>query len=192
VLQGAFRRGEGECIDAVIWVCDLRGFTTLVDGAPIHEVLPTLDRYFECVADPIAARGGEVLKFIGDAVLAIFVDATRPQQALDAVTDSFAALDRLNAEQAASGRPSLSFGVALHVGAVTYGNIGGTGRLDFTVIGKAVNEVTRVESLCKTLGCRLLLTDAFARACGRADLRSLGRHPLRGVTEAPELFTLDL
>ena len=75
VLDGAFRRGEGERIDAVIWTCDLRGFTTLVDASAIEEVLPTLDRYFECVADPIAARGGEVLKFIGDAVLAIFVDA---------------------------------------------------------------------------------------------------------------------
>lgn len=212
VLAGAFRRGEGEPIDAVIWSCDLRGFTTMVDGASMAEVLPTLDRYFECVADPIAAHGGEVLKFIGDAVLGIFVApppgelsaASMPpcRASLLAVRDAFDALAKLNAERAEQGRAALNFGVALHVGTVTYGNIGATGRLDFTVIGRAVNEVTRVESLCKVLGRRLIVTETFARAlaggkavaearCGEEALVSLGRHPLRGVSHELELFTLD-
>lgn len=201
VLDGQFRRGEGRPIEAVIWSCDLRGFTTLVDTTEIGEVLQTLDAYFECVADPIAANGGEVLKFIGDAVLAIF---TRERGSADmheasaaavrAAEEAFDALAQLNATRAERGQAALQFGVALHRGLVTYGNIGAHGRLDFTVIGPAVNEVTRVESLCKEVDCPLLLTAAFAKACDaplEAQLRSLGHHALHGVAEPVELFTLD-
>ena len=196
VLAGRFRRGEGQPIEAVIWSCDLRGFTSLVDSTEIGEVLRTLDAYFECVADPIAAQGGEVLKFIGDAVLGIFTGPMHEacSAALHAAQEAFAALETLNEARAERGQAPLRFGVALHRGVVTYGNIGAHERLDFTVIGPAVNEVTRVESLCKQLDCSLLLTAAFARACAppqREQLRSLGQHPLRGVAEPVELFTLD-
>ena len=195
VLAGAFRRGGGERINAVIWTCDLRGFTSLVDRTPIDDVLETLNRFFEVVADPIADQGGEVLKFIGDAVLGIFPCEPGGQEqactrALSAATTAFASLATVNQALAAAGRAPLHFGVALHVGEVTYGNVGATGRLDFTVIGKAVNEVTRVEALCKRLQRQLLLTADFARASGRDDLISLGRHELRGVSEPAELFTV--
>jgi adenylate cyclase len=185
VLAGAFRRGQGEQIRAVIWICDVRGFTTWVDGAPVGEVLPQLDAHFERVARPITDGGGEILKFIGDALLAIFPIGDDQS---DACRRALAAADLALAAVAADGR--LGMGIGLHLGDVVYGNIGASDRLDFTVIGGAVNEVSRVESLCKELEVPLLCTAAFARALGGAQLKSLGRHGLRGVAEPAELFTL--
>ncbi len=198
VLDGQFRLGQGRPIEAAIWSCDLRGFTALVDTVEIDEVLSTLNEYFECVTGPIANHGGEVLKFIGDAVLAIFTGADEAEHgrcaaALAAAQEAFAALDALSERRVERGLRPLAFGLALHHGVVTYGNIGARDRLDFTVIGPAVNEVTRVESLCKSTGYRLLLTSAFVEACdgsARARLRGVGRHALRGVAEPVQLYTL--
>jgi adenylate cyclase len=193
VAAGEFRRGTGESISAAIWFCDLRGFTTLGDSMAPRELVGVLDNYFECIAGPIEGRGGEILKFIGDAALAIFpVGSDGPagpvQRALAAAEH---ALDSLGAWSAADvTRPKLKMGVALHLGDVHYGNIGGRHRLDFTVIGGAVNEVCRVESLCKTLHSSLLMTSAFSHALGRTDTVVLGSHVLRGVSEPQEILTL--
>ncbi|HET7757618.1 MAG TPA: adenylate/guanylate cyclase domain-containing protein, partial [Steroidobacteraceae bacterium] len=180
VLTGAFKRGTGETLKAVIWFCDLRGFTSLVDSRPVNDVIPLLNRYFETMAAPVEDAGGEILKFIGDAMLAVFhVDergaAPRCEQALGAATAALDALAKLSRDEPAP----LKAGIALHVGEVMYGNIGARTRLDFTVIGPAVNEASRVESLCKELGAPLLVTGAFQRAAGQLPLLSLGRHALR-------------
>lgn len=193
VLSGAFKRGTGEVLEAVLWYCDMRGFTSLVDTRPMAEVIPLLNRYFEVMAGAVEDAGGEVLKFIGDAMLAVFhVDERGPgepcRRALDAATVAIDALDGLSGEK--SGTPAIRSGIALHVGQVMYGNIGARARLDFTVIGPAVNETARVESLCKELGAPLLVTDAFRRASGAPALVSLGEHTLRGVASPVELHTL--
>jgi adenylate cyclase len=185
VMAGQFRRGRSTAINAVIWFCDLRGFTSLSDRLPAPELVATLDRYFECVAAPIEEFGGEVLKFVGDAVLAVFPCRRSPAKAAagawKAAHKALGALDQL---------APLKMGIALHIGEVLYGNIGGRSRLDFTVIGPAVNEASRVEGLCKSLGMPLLATSAFVAALGsRAEVRSLGFQTLRGVSRQTELFT---
>ncbi len=185
VMAGQFRRGRSTAINAVIWFCDLRGFTSLSDRLPASELVATLDRYFECVAAPIEEFGGEVLKFVGDAVLAVFPCGGAPAKAAagawNAAHKALGALGQL---------APLKMGIALHVGEVLYGNIGGRSRLDFTVIGPAVNEASRVEGLCKTLGTPLLATGAFVAILGsRAEVRSLGLQTLRGVSRQTELFT---
>ncbi len=192
VLAGQFKRGGGESLRAAIWTCDLRGFTAMADRLPATEVVATLDRFFERVAGPIDSYGGEVLKFIGDAVLAIFpIGADDPapvcRQALAAARTALAGITELNRER---GGRLLELGIALHVGDVMYGNIGARERLDFTAIGAAVNEVCRVESLCKSLGVPILITSAFVAACPDPGWRTLGRHTLRGVREPQELYTL--
>jgi adenylate cyclase len=192
VLTGAFRRGGGELVEAVIWYCDLRGFTTLVDARPVADVVPILDRYFESVAGPVSDNGGEILKFIGDAMLAVFrIEPNMPTdepcaRALAAAETALAALGELNATLGTS----LTIGVALHVGEVMYGNIGARDRLDFTVIGRAVNEACRVEALCKELRVALLVTSSFAAAHPASGVVSLGDYTLRGVARPHELFTL--
>lgn len=190
VLAGSFLRGTGERIHAAVWFCDMRGFTTMADKKPAQEVVKVLDRFFECVAGPIGPLGGEVLKFIGDAVLAIFPVRNGAVQeacerALSAANAAVAAVAKLNSE---GGEPSVDMGVGLHVGEVMYGNIGARDRLDFTVIGSVVNEVCRVESLCRTLGSPILMTAAFARHCSGAAVESRGVHTLKGVLEPQEIF----
>jgi adenylate cyclase len=185
VMAGQFRRGRSTAIKAVIWFCDLRGFTALGDRLPAAELVATLDRYFELVAAPIEEHGGEVLKFVGDAVLAVFPCAGQPAKAAagawSAARKVLSGLDQL---------APLKMGIALHVGEVLYGNIGGRSRLDFTVIGPAVNEASRVEALCKELGTPLLVTGAFVDVLGSPEqVRSLGLQTLRGVSRQTELFT---
>ena len=201
VLSGAITRGSGESIRAVIWICDLRGFTRLTDSAPRHEVIALLNDYFEIVADAVTAEGGEVLKFIGDAMLAIFDigdklgagrdgDAGEPcRAALKAARAAVAAMAARNLERAASGVRRIDFGLALHLGEVTYGNIGARDRLDFTVIGPAVNHAARLEKLAAELGRNVVTSASFAAAVAEP-LVSLGLHPLRGVSQCQEVFTL--
>lgn len=194
VLAGEVRRGHGVATEAAIWTCDLRGFTAMSDATPASEVVATLDAYFEAVAGPIADHGGEVLKFIGDAVLAIFpvAEGARGEacaRALDAARGALAAMEALNAAREQEAKPRLGIGLALHVGEVMFGNIGARERLDFTVIGAAVNEACRMESLCKTLDTPLVVSAPFAAVIG-AGLVSLGEHRLRGVAGAQRLFTL--
>ena len=195
VLGGQIKRGDGVTIAAALWFCDLRDFTRLSDELPGDAVIALLNDYFACMAAPVRARGGEVLKFIGDAMLAIFpirddLDRDRAcHGALAAAVDALAGLDALNAARSAASLPPLGVGLALHTGSVMYGNIGAPDRLDFTVIGPAVNLVTRIEGLCKPLGRRLLGSARFASPCG-SRLVPLGRHPLKGIAEPQAIFTL--
>ncbi len=191
VLAGQIRRGDGEEIPAVIWFCDLRDSTQIADSMSRADFLRLLNQFFECVLGPVLERKGEVLRFIGDAALAIFPVGAAPaeacERALAAAREAMARMDQLNA--ARTGGP-LRFGVGLHLGEVLYGNVGTPSRIEFTVIGAAANEAARIEALCKELGTPLLISDAVARHLS-APLRSLGRHRLRGVGESVELFTLD-
>ena len=191
VLEGQIRRGSGETIRAVIWLCDLRGFTSLSEALPRDALIDLLNGYFGPMCDAVAAEGGEVLKFIGDAMLAIFPigeDAGATcARALAAATRAQAALAAENEQRAAAGLPLIEYGLALHVGDVMYGNIGSDTRLDFTVIGPAVNLTARIESMCRQLGRQLLLSSDFVSA-GGISARSLGRHALKGVGADQEIF----
>ena len=189
VLSGLIRRGDGEEIRAVIWFCDLRDSTPLADSMSRDEFLRLLNDFFECVLSPVLERNGEVLRFIGDAALAIFPVGTDPaeacRRALDAARHSLARLEALNRKR----EHPLRFGIGLHMGDVLYGNIGTASRLEFTVIGAAANEAARIEALCKTLGVPFVLSGRVAAHV--PGCRSLGRHALRGVAEPVEVFTLD-
>lgn len=189
ILRGQILRGDTESIRCVIWFSDLRGFTSLSGSARPDEIILVLNRVFDCQVPAVERHGGEVLKFMGDGMLAIFpIDDKRPPaavcgEALAASTEAFAALDALNGERAAAAEPPLAFGVSLHLGDVAYGNIGGAARLDFTAIGPAVNLASRIEGLTGRLGKRLLVSDAFARAT-TAPLRPVGTFELKGVAGA--------
>ncbi|NNG04544.1 MAG: adenylate/guanylate cyclase domain-containing protein [Inquilinus sp.] len=193
ILRGQIKRGMVDSIDAAIWYGDLRGFTPMSESMPRDAVLATLNSYFETMAVPIHKQGGQVLKFIGDAMLAIFPleEAANVEEAcaraLDAANEAVAGMETLNADRAAAGQPPLEFGLALHVGEVTYGNIGAVNRLDFTVIGPAVNLAHRIEQLCKVMGRRPLLSGDFARACG-LPTESVGEHALRGLSRPHEVY----
>jgi adenylate cyclase len=192
VLAGSVRRGEVERIRAAIWVSDLRGFTRLSDRLPTRQVIAVLNDYFDVMARAIGMHGGEILKFVGDGVLAIFnAGATSADDCANALTAARQALARLrsdNDERAAEGLPAIRCGIGLHLGEVEFGNIGARDRLDFTVIGPAVNEAVRVETLCKVLERPLLVSAGFAEAAGQAGLESVGWHVLRGVSTPRELF----
>lgn len=191
VLAGDVVRGKGTVLPAAVWCCDLRGFTAIADNVPVEQVVTMLDRYFDCAVGAIMDRGGEVLKFVGDAVIAIFpLDVRGPREACGAALEAAeAALDALARLEPVGGFP-LQIGVGLHVGAVMFGNVGGRDRLDFTAIGSAVNEATRVESLCRSTGVPLLMTAPFAWECRRADIVSLGEYSLRGVARKMEIATI--
>lgn len=191
VLEGQIRRGTGETIRAVIWLCDLRGFTSLSETLPRDALIDLLNCYFGPMCDAVAAQGGEILKFIGDAMLAIFpigADAAPIcAAALHAAEDAQTALSRENQRRQGLGLPQIEYGLALHVGDVLYGNIGSDTRLDFTVIGPAVNLTARIESMCRQLGRSLLLSSDFVDA-GAISAQSLGSFPLKGVALAQEIF----
>ena len=192
VLDGAFKRGQGELIPAAIWFCDLRNFTSLSDRTVPQKVVEVLDAYFDRVADAVTTHGGEVLKFIGDAILAIFPvgeDAfAASRNALRAAEAALTAMGSLSAERA--GESPLAMGVALHLGDVMYGNIGSRERLDFTVISSSVNETCRLEALCKELGTPLTMSEAFVGALQGEDIVDLGAHSLKGVKAKARVFTL--
>jgi adenylate cyclase len=191
ILQGQITRGSAETVQAAIWYCDLRGFTALSERLGRDALLACLNDYFDCMALPIKHHQGEILKFIGDAILAIFRLHDEPAcgRALGAAIDARGAMLDLNRRRRTDGLEALDFGLALHAGEVMYGNIGTADRLDFTVIGPAVNLTTRIERLCRTLGLNLLMSETFAAMCPRP-LRSLGRHRLAGVQRPVEIFTL--
>lgn len=203
VLNGLVKRGDGEDIHAVIWFCDLRGSTPLADSLSRVDYLEYLNRYFDCMAGAVVENSGEVLRFIGDAVLAIFPfedgssrgreSCGAPEQAcelaLNAARDAMVRVRDANAVVAEKGQPPIGFGIGLHIGDVTYGNIGIPERLEFTVIGAAANEAARIEGMSKELGNPVMISDAFAR-CYPGELVSLGRHGLRGLKEKREIFTL--
>jgi adenylate cyclase len=192
ILRGQITRGSGQTVRAAIWFCDLRGFTELSERTDRDTLLACLNQYFDCMARPVEQHRGEILKFIGDAMLAMFPLDTEQacQRALQAALDARAAMDRLNGERSAHGEETLGVGIALHAGDVMYGNIGAANRLDFTVVGPAVNLTSRLERLCRDLGLDLLISDTFARMCACADYRSLGMHHLTGISRAVEVFTV--
>jgi len=192
ILRGEIDRGSGETIAAAIWHSDLRGFTMLSERWPRDDVIASLNAYFDTMAAPLVEAGGEILKFIGDAMLAIF-PMTEPracERALRAALDAEAGMAALNAERRARGRDELGFGLALHVGDVMWGNIGAQRRLDFTVIGPAVNVAARLDELSKELRRAVLISGEFAGRCSRsgAVLERLGSYPLRGVGREVEVF----
>jgi adenylate cyclase len=191
ILQGRIRRGDIERIRAVLLLSDLRGFTTLSGRLPGEQVIGLLNDYFGGLVPPIEARGGEVLKFTGDGLLAIFPVAADPgaacAAALAATEAAQAALAEVSAARAGRAEPELRYGIALHLGKVLYGNVGSASRLDFTAIGPAVNLTARLETLARDLGRDLVLSAAFAAHCAGA-VRSLGRFELRGFREPQEVF----
>jgi adenylate cyclase len=193
VLAGTIQRGDCRRIRAVIWFSDLRGSTPLAERLLPEEFMQILNAYFECTVDPVIEHGGEVLRFIGDAALAVFpvesqadlADACR--RALGAARQAEARVQALNQQRRDDGEETLGYGIGLHEGEVSFGNIGIRTRLEFSVIGPAANEAARVESLTKTLEEPTLVTQAFARHLA-LDWRSVGRHSLRGVSGEVELF----
>jgi class 3 adenylate cyclase len=194
VLNGTVRRGTGEMIEAVVWISDLRDFTRLSETLPSDQVITALNDCCARLVGAIHPFGGEVLKFIGDGLLAIFPLAARGaagacDAALAAVRASREGMAHLDAERLRAGLPPLPFGVGLHLGAVMYGNIGAPDRLDFTAIGPAVNLASRIEGLCRPLGCPVLISEAVSTACS-AELAPLGRHSVRGSTHPIALYTL--
>jgi adenylate cyclase len=194
ILSGDIRRGSGATVRAAIWNCDLRGFTRISEQWPRDDVIQWLNEYFDVMAAPVEKHGGEVLKFVGDGMLAIFpLDSPEAcNSALQAAVEARHGMRELNARRVARGSLELGFGVALHVGDVMYGNIGTATRLDFTVIGPAVNVTSRLQTLTKELRRQVLLSAPFAFLCGCTAefLTTLGRFPLRGVDEPIEVFGL--
>ncbi len=195
VLSGRIMRGVADRIDAVIWFSDLRGFTRVTDSQPEH-VIPLLNDYADAIVSAIHSRGGDVLKLIGDGILAIFTAEDRQHAcaaALDAATLATTEVASLNLQRASDGLPVTDMYLGLHVGEVYYGNIGSTERLDFTVVGPAVNEASRIAAMCRSVEQPVLVSRAFASVDGMsARLVSVGRYALRGVSQPQELFTLDL
>jgi adenylate cyclase len=194
VLAGPLRRGIGETIQAALLYADLRGFTALSESNPPSAVISALDAWFDRIAGPIHAFGGEVLKFIGDGVLAIFpVVGGAPRGACDAALRAVSAarvgmayLDEARHQQ---GLPPLPFGVALHLGEMLWGNIGAADRLDFTAIGPAVNLVSRLEGLCRLLDKPVLVSGTLAAETD-VPLIALGTHALRGIASPCAVFTV--
>jgi len=198
VLSGSIRRGSGESIEAIIWMSDLRDYSAMSGRLPGGEMLVVLNAYFECLTNAVLGHGGEVLKFIGDGLLAVF-PVTGPGGAKRAAARALAAaevalrdVDQLNEspfeglDNVEGWRP-LRTGIALHFGEVFFGNVGGPGRLDFTVIGRAVNEVSRVEALTKDIQRPVLVTEPVAKLLEEAVV-PMGRFQLRGFSDEVTVF----
>jgi adenylate cyclase len=188
ILRGQVQRGDTESIRCVIWFSDLRGFTALSEHRDPRDIIRLLNRIFDCQVPAVEHAGGQVLKFMGDGMLAVFPVVTTPEPvaraALAAANEALAALDAMNAT---GTDVPLAFGIALHLGDVAYGNVGGVGRLDFTCIGPAVNFTSRLETLNGQLGRRLLLSADIAALLGDAT-RRVGTYPLRGVDGPQTVF----
>ncbi|PDS79026.1 adenylate/guanylate cyclase domain-containing protein [Rhizobium sp. L43] len=197
VMEGKISRGKSERISAALWFSDLLNYTKISDSVPPEEIIPLLNDYSEAVITAIHASGGNVLKLIGDGVLAIFkseVPAEACSAALRAEALLREKLGTLNGERRAAGQAATDVYIGLHIGDVFYGNIGSQDRLDFTVIGPAVNEVSRIASICRSVDLNVLMSSDFASAIPgeeRATLACIGRYALRGVQRAQQLYTLE-
>lgn len=197
VLSGRIARGVADRIQAILWFSDLRGFTHVTDTTEPEQIIPFLNDYAEAIVSSIHDAGGDVLKLIGDGILAIFTaeDTARACRcALEAERTMRDRVGSINAERKRGNLPTSSAYLALHIGEVFYGNIGSQDRLDFTVVGPAVNEVSRIAALCRSVERDVLVSSAFFSATSekdRATLVSIGRYALRGVTRSQELFTRD-
>jgi len=197
VLRGRITRGVTEKINAVLWFSDVRGSTKIAESIAPAEIIPFLNDYAESSINAIHEAGGEVLKLIGDGVLAMFTAedmAAARRAALRAEHRFRKNMTALNERRAADGRPTTTAYLGLHVGEVFYGNIGSDDRLDFTVVGPAVNEVSRIAAMCGSVDRDFLVSSEFRAgldATGRRYLVSTGRYALRGIGRAQDLYTLD-
>src|SRR5258706_5887725 len=196
VLEGRIHRGVADRIDAVLWFSDLRNYTKISDSAAPEQIIPMLNEYADAILSAIHHYGGDVLKLIGDGTLAIFTGmdrATACHAALDASAQARQAVAVGNHRRPAESLPTTDMYLGLHVGEVFYGNIGSSERLDFTVVGPAVNEVSRIANMCRNVDQPMLVSSPFASAIGEPNGRlvSVGRYALRGVARPQELFTLD-
>lgn len=198
ILAGKIRRGQLEVISAVILYADLRGFTAAADRQPRDELVETLNCYYDCLVPTIEEFGGQVLKFLGDGLLATFPLNGRPaaevcDRTLDAATQALTRIRALCDERSAANATVMDLDMVLHLGDVYYGNIGSADRLDFTVIGPAVNEASRIEALCAQHDRNLLISETFAQAASNSEHRlvSIGRFALRGVGSSQSIYTLD-
>jgi adenylate cyclase len=196
VLQGRIARGVADRIKAVLWFSDLRNYTRISDTSPPEQIIPLLNDYADAIVSAVHEHSGDVLKLIGDGVLAIFPAEDRARAcaaALDAAKEAREAVAALNVRRAAEGLPTTEMYLGLHLGVVFYGNIGSKERLDFTVVGPAVNEVSRIAAMCRTVDQPILISSAFAEsvALERRRFASVGRYALRGVGKPQDLFTLD-
>ncbi|MGI9498737.1 MAG: adenylate/guanylate cyclase domain-containing protein [Geminicoccaceae bacterium] len=198
ILDGEIRRGVLDVISSVILLADLRGFTAMSERAPRDELVEMLNQYFDCLVGPIVDHGGNVLKFLGDGLLAIFPLNGKPadhlcEQALNAAVDVLQKTVELKHERTGAGKEVMDLDIALHLGDVYWGNVGSAERLDFTVVGPAVNEAARIEALCNQYERNLLVSETFAEAATRSSGRlvSIGRFALRGVRSAQSVYTLD-
>lgn len=195
VMAGSIKRGDGNNIPAVIWFSDLRQSTRMAEQLQGHEFLELLNQYFECTAGSVTRHGGEVLRFVGDAVLAIFPVDDRSgsienacRQAIAAVSDSEIELQRLNSQ---TRLMAIDFGIGLHLGKVLFGNIGIPERLEFSVIGPAANMCARLEELTKKEKVRIVASKEFVAHAGEARWRSLGSFEFKGLAAQREVYTLD-
>lgn len=197
ILNGQIARASGETINAAIWLCDLRGFTRLSDTLHRAFLIDLLNQFYDCVGPAVEAHDGEILKFLGDGMLAVFPADTDGglgeacERALRAAADACRALGALNAEREGFGEEPLDFGLALHAGDVMFGNVGSANRLDFTVIGPAVNMAARLEGICQSTGERIVVSSDFASQV-KAALRPLGSHALRGLDGKHAVFAADV
>jgi adenylate cyclase len=196
VLQGRIARGVAEQIEAVLWFSDLRDYTRISDTASPGDIIPLLNHYADAIISAIHEQGGDVLKLMGDGTLAIFTAEDRGRACDAAIRAALAArrgVATVNERRAAKGLPTADMYLGLHIGSVFYGNIGSKDRLDFTVVGPAVNEVSRIAALCHSVDQPLLVSSDFASAVGEARSRlvSVGRYALRGVGRVQDLFTLE-
>lgn len=195
VLAGMIKRGDADVINAALWFSDLRDFTRLTETLAPQQVLEMLNEYFEFVSAAVIAQGGEILRFIGDAMLIVFpIDAnmciqTACQAAIDAAIDAQSTLESINHQRRRHALPEIQFGVGLNVGEVIYGNVGAPDRLDFTVMGPAVNRSARLEALTKELGCNILFSQNFAESI-ETPSEFLGEHQLRGIAEPQAVYAL--
>ncbi|MGI9387474.1 MAG: adenylate/guanylate cyclase domain-containing protein [Methyloligellaceae bacterium] len=196
VLSGDIQRGSLDTIRAVIWYFDLQGFTKLSETTPGDRMIAMLNDYFGAVVGAVEAYGGDVLKFMGDGLLAIFKfaddDSAGCSRAIAAADELLDTMARINDRRRAQDLVLTKFSLALHLGDLMYGNIGGEDRLDFTVIGPAVNMAARIQAMCRPLEQDLIISSAIAGSAVRERKRivSIGRYVLRGIPEPQELFTL--
>jgi adenylate cyclase len=196
VLQGRIARGVADRIKTVLWFSDLRNYTRISDTSPPEQIIPLLNDYAEAVVTAIHQNSGDVLKLIGDGVLAIFPAQDRARAcaaALKAAKEARTAVEALNTRRLAEGLPATDMYLGLHLGVVFYGNIGSQERLDFTVVGPAVNEVSRIAAMCRSVDQPILISENFAESFAgeRRPFVSVGRYALRGVGKPQELYTLD-
>ena len=195
VLSGMIRRGDADVINAALWFSDLRNFTHLTETLTTEQVLELLNEYFELVAVAVTARGGEILRFIGDAMLIVFpIDDNMCQQtacnaAINAAINAQRTLLSLNQRRRKHAQPPIEFGVGLNIGEVVYGNVGAPDRLDFTVMGPVVNRTARLESLTKELGCNILFSQKFAELI-ETPSDFLGQHQMKGIEEPQAVYAL--